>query len=462
MRPDLNKILKRFQPRSVLALTIESHRVAVTVVRRENGGFAAGVSVSIPVGADRLVADPAGTGAALVAELEKAGIRERRCAVCLPPAWALSASIDLPELDAADLRGYLELRAEREFSAPAAELRVAYAACVLPDGQRRATLAAVTAKRMDAVTAFLTAAGCRAVSISLALGGRIESPEPELLFLANSDRTDVIVAAGGGIAAFRSLPGPGGDAPFDPVAFSREVRITLGRLPEAFRPLIRCATFSGVSEAAGRLASELAGPLRQMGIEPSLPDSNDPPEAAVASAQRSLREQPVPFEFVVTEQGKWPAAFDRVNTSLGRRVGAGAFVAFVIAVVFLGMRSRTESRLVDEWSGMQSRVAELDGLQQKIRQFRPWFEPMPQNLQALEAVVGAFPERGEVWARSIQINENAKVTCAGSARTQPAFMALLDRLRAAKGLTALQVQQLRGDNPIQFSISCKWEARHDK
>jgi Tfp pilus assembly protein PilN len=109
---------------------------------------------------------------------------------------------------------------------------------------------------------------------------------------------------------------------------------------------------------------------------------------------------------------------------------------------------------------MRKNVGELEGLQQKLRQFRQWFDPAPQSVQALEAVAAAFPEQGDVWAKSIQLGEGSKVTCSGFARNQAGFDALRDRLRSRSDVTGLQVQQVRGENPVQFSVTYKWEP-HD-
>ena len=82
--------------------------------------------------------------------------------VRIPPGWALTASIDLPEVSAEELRSYLELCAEREFPVSVAELRLAHSPYTLADGKRRATLAAVPAKRMEAAGKMLAAAGRQA------------------------------------------------------------------------------------------------------------------------------------------------------------------------------------------------------------------------------------------------------------------------------------------------------------
>ena len=74
--------------------------------------------------------------------------------------------------------------------------------------------------------------------------------------------------------------------------------------------------------------------------------------------------------------------------------------------------------------------------------------------------MGAFPEGGDVWAKSIEIDENSKVTCSGFARSQGALLPVLDRLRGRPDVTEVQVQQMRGANPVQFTFTFK-SGNHD-
>ena len=115
-----------------------------------------------------------------------------------------------------------------------------------------------------------------------------------------------------------------------------------------------------------------------------------------------------------------------------------------------------ESSLNAEWAGMQGKVADLDKLQQRIRLFRAWFDPAPQSVQILETLDTSFPDQGDVWAKSVQINDGAKVTCTGSARNHAALVAFLDRLRKHPEISDVRLQQERGDTQVQFSIIYKW------
>ena len=485
-RLDVARLKKRLQPRSALALTLTADGIAVSVVRLRPDGEGHDVRAvrAVPVGAEDVFRHPEKAGAILGAALDAAGLREKRCAVCVPPAWALTASTDLPAVEPDDLRGYLELRAEREFPVALSELRLAHCPYALPDGTRRATLAALSARRLEAVEATLAAAGGRrAVSISLALGDTAAAeadPAPALGFLAAPGHTEVVVTAGGGVAALRSLPGPAAEgarpeegsallaaeappAAFDPVAFARDIRITLGRLPAAVGQGVRFARFGGDPAAAAALRRAIRDGLFRMGIE-SLEDEPSSGSSARgvdnATAERAaalrLRREEVPFEFVVAQPHRLEAVYTRYNTPLYRRVAAGLACLVLLPALGFFVRGQYEGRLASQWEGMRDNVADLDGLQQKIRRLRPWFDPVPVTVATLEKLFGQFSEGGDVWAKSIQVNAGGLITCTGFARNQKALLDLTGRLGDKKtGFNAVTLKSQRGENPIQFTLTCQ-------
>jgi hypothetical protein len=466
MKLDLDELKKRLRARGALAITIESAQILVNLVRDDETGAQPVPPLSIPLGEADVLKDPDNAGRELLAALGAAGIRERNCVVCVPPGWALTASTDLPEVSDEDLRGYLELRAEREFSINASELRLGYSAYALPNGQRRATLAALSSKKIEAVARMLEIANRRASSISLALDKCLSQPEAMLHILTNGNHADVVVTAGGGVAGLRSfaLPMSSSGATIDSTSFCRDVRITLGRLPEPVRQQIRHAAFSGPS--AEELCIRTRYDLLRLGIKS--PDGGvvaapeDPrSSSAVEAARRMLGGQPIPFEFVVPETKRWQELLQRVDSSRRRGLILAAAGLVVLPLLLLFIRSEIESHLQARWDAMADDVASLDAIQQKIHQFRPWFEPAPQGVQLLQSLALAFPDQGEVWAKSIQVADNNKVTCTGFAANQPALMGLLGRMRLRPDIIALQVQQIRGENPIQFSVTYQWEAQHD-
>ncbi len=473
-QPALTAIKKRVQARSALALTLTADRVLVSLVRRAGDGHVSVMPASpVVVGAEEIYRHPERAGAMLAAALEVAGLREKRCAVAVPPSWVLTASTDLPAVSPEDLRGYLALRAEREFSLPPAELRLGYCPYELPGGARRATLAVLPSRRLEAVETMLAAAGGRrAESVSLALDGGLTDTRSALHLVSDGARTEVVVTAGGGVAALRSLPGPvmghpvdgesGGEpVAFDAAAFCREVRITVGRLPSAVQESVRDVYFGGTREAAARVREEAGEGLRRMGFSLAEPDAGaEPVPAAQEAAVSLLRREPVPFEFIVPAPRRWEELLRRVNTPRGRRIAAAVLAVIFLPLFVFFLRARQESSLAAEWNAMDANVADLDALQQQIRRFRPWFDRTPAAVQLLESLFAAFPEAGDVWAKSIVI-KGTTVSCTGSARDQAALSALRERLRTRPDVSELHTQQVRGENPVQFTLSYRWTATHD-
>jgi len=463
------ELRKRLQARTVLAVTLESHRTIIELVRREGANTTSVQTFTLALGADELVGSAEKAGAELAAQFTAARIRERRCVVCVPAGWALTTSAEIPAISGEDLRSYLELQAEREFPMAVADLRLAHCPYTLPDGKQRATLAAVPARRLEALERMLAAAGCKAVSISLGLHPLMPSTDSPaaMHFVANGTHVDLVIAAGGGIAALRSLSGSArpSEGSFDAAAFAREVRITLGGLPDAVRQQVQEARFSGGEESAESLCIEIRQHLARMGVKSRVHRGEpgaDLPAVARAAAAQHLAQQPVVFEFLPPQINRWETLFARFDSSRRRWCVAAAVALLVLPVLIFFVRSRIESSLEAEWKGMSRSVEELEALQHKIRDFRPWFATTPQTVQLIDGLAAAFPESGEVWAKSIQLNEEGKVTCTGFAKSEAALGSFLERLRSRPDVSVLQRGQQRSENPIQFSVTYKWEPRDGK
>ncbi len=462
MNLNLNELKKRILPEAALAITLESDKFSAALVSQENGSREL---FSIPMGADTVTNDPEKAGKELAAKLSEAGVRQKRCVVCVPPGWALTASTELPEMAPEDLRSFLELRAEREFPIAGDEMRVSHSPYTLPDGQRRTTLAAVPLKRMDAVDKMLAEAGCRAVSVSLALDECLAEPKPALHFLANGTHTNVIVTAGGGVVSMRSLasPGPLPETPFDSSAFYREVRITLGRLPEPIRQQVREAYFGGSPASAKRLCDATADQLLQLGIESVGPDGVNGAashgESAVKAAQCFLRKQPVMFEFVVPEVKQWEVMLKRADLQGRKRLIAIVAGVIILPLLAFFVRGQIEGYYTRRWDKMKNTVADLTTLQNKIRMYQPWFQGAPVTVQMIDSLISVFPEKGDVWAKSIEMKDTGQIVITAFARTRAAELSLSDRLIALPGVTGVGTEDERGTNPIEFTIIFKYNPR---
>jgi len=272
----------------------------------------------------------------------------------------------------------------------------------------------------------------------------------------------------GGVAALRALEGAiedeGGRRGLQADRVAREARITLGQLPAELRGTVKHIRIFGPRELAQQLADEMELRFEPMGMKVEIVSGyapNEfgvslPPETPVSpafslAARRLADETPV-FEFLPPK----PSALQQLVTrySSGRLGSAGAVAAGVLVLVgSLFLFQQFELILLrSRWSAMSAKVQELDGLQQQIQQYRPWFDGSFRNLTILRQLALAFPEDGSVTAKTVEIRDGNTVTCTGTAQDNGALRRTLNQLRTADGVTDVKLQQLRGQAPMQFSF----------
>jgi len=103
-------------------------------------------------------------------------------------------------------------------------------------------------------------------------------------------------------------------------------------------------------------------------------------------------------------------------------------------------------------------VREVEDLQGRLKRFRPWFDDSVRGLLVMKTLTEAFPEDGAVTAKNVEIRDVGVVVCTGSAKDSTALLRTLDKLRAAREVTDVQVDQLRGKSPLQFTFNFRWDA----
>jgi hypothetical protein len=113
-------------------------------------------------------------------------------------------------------------------------------------------------------------------------------------------------------------------------------------------------------------------------------------------------------------------------------------------------------RLRAEWDGMSVKARELENLQQQIKRFRPWYDDSIRSLSVLRRLTEAFPESGDVTAKTIEIRDNGSVICTGTASDNTALLKALDKLRATPDIVEVHVDQVRGKSPLQFTFNVQW------
>jgi len=457
----------------LLGLALDGSRLDGVVLRRTNGSLQLQQTFSATLSLDPLTAAPELVGREIRNQLDAAGIRERRCVVGMPLKWILTAHTELPPLPEADAASLLQLEAERGFPCDIATLRRADSRCRLPGDKQYVTLTGIPNNQLEALEQVLSAAKLRPLSFSPRIAA-LQPPTSEgvLALVIGENHVSLQITSGDGVAALRSLEGAieleGARRTLHAGLVAREARITLGQLPAALRESVRRVRIFGPRDLAQALADEMELRFESMNLPVELvtayaPDEFGvqlPPASAVSAAfslaARLLAGQAPHFEFLPPKPTAWQRLATRYSSS--RLRSAGAIAAAIIALVgglFLFQEIQLV-RLRSQWSGMAAKVKELDGLQQQIRQYRPWFDDTFRSLSILRQLTLAFPQDGAVTAKSVEIRDGTAVNCSGTAADYTAFLRMMNQLRSAQGVSDLKPDQIRGNSPLQFTFDFHW------
>ena len=468
------KFARRKKLTGLLGLVLDGSRLDGVVLRRTNGSLQVQQSFSVTLSLDPLTAAPELVGREIRNHLDAAGVRERRCVVGVPLKWMLTAHTELPPLPEADAASLMQLEAERGFPCDVATLRQANSRCQLPGDKKYTTLAGIPNNQLAALEQVLAAAKLKPLSFSPGLSA-LQPPAANdgvLALAIGESQVSLQITAGGGVAALRLLEGAvepeGARRTLHSDLVAREVRITLGQLPAPLRESVRRIRIFGPRDLAQPLADEMELRLEAMGLQAELVAAYAPDEfgveippatpvsAAFSLAARRLAEQAPVFEFLPARPTAWQQMAARYSSSRLRTAGA---VAAGILVLVGGMFLFQEIQLLvlrSQWSRMSARVKELEGVQQQIQTYRPWFDESFRSLSIMRQLTLAFPEDGAVTAKTVEIRDGNAVNCSGTANDSAALLRMLNQLRGANGVTDLKVDQIRGKSPMQFTFDFHW------
>jgi hypothetical protein len=459
-----------------VALTFEGDRLEAVVVRRTNGSVELRQSMTGTLSLDSLTNDPQLVGREIRKLLDGAGIRERRCAVCLPATWALALQVRLPELPPEDLESFVQLEAERGFPYSPENLVLTDSRFRTPNGESYATLIAVPREHVRRLQATLSAAQLVPQTFSLgitALRPPVADPaEGVLVVVPGVQGVGILVAMGNAVLMLRVLESAyetiGASQQLQADSLLRELRITLGQLPTDVRSSLRRIVVVGGSEAAVELFEELqqrtaswnlrVEQVREYGAG-DLPlgvPAGTLVAPGVSLAVRHLAGRKTDFEFLPPRVTAWERLTAQYASKklVGSSVAAGVLAALV-ALAF-GIQQIRLNHWQGEWNSMATKVTELDAIQQQIRRYRPWFDESIRSLSVLRSLTRAFPEDGAVSAKSVELRGETAVICSGTARDQASLMATLDRLQTTPEFANVRLEQSSGQSPVEFTLNFQW------
>ncbi len=460
----------------LLGLSFEAGRVEGSIVRKANGGCDASTPFSFSLVGDIAKMDPQVVGEELRKQLDSCNIHERSCVVALPSDWVLSCQSEIPELPEEDIVGYLELEAERGFAYSTDELIICRSQFKSPSGLVHVTQIGVPRENVEHLEQVLRVARLTPVSFTIGLCagfGSSENAEPGVLNLVvNESSFGFFAETAGGVSVIRSLQLPPRNSENNDGEsldmMGRELRMTLGQLPAEVRTSLKVLRLIGDQSVANQLGQSLAQRSKSFGLELQRNklradfglqhghsgQTNVIPAMLLAAKYISGAKNDL--EFLPPRLSAWKQFSTKYSSKklVYTGVVAGAMVA-IVSIAFLIQQFQL-SGLRSRWSALRFDVESIERMQQDIKKFRPWYDDSMRHLSIMRLLTEAFPEEGTVIAKSLEIHEGGMVICAGTANDHASLLKMLDRLRVSTQISEVQVDQLRGKSPLQFTFNFQW------
>lgn len=471
---DLKNItsLRRQKANSLLGLALDGSRLEGVWLKRTNGSLQMQAAFSVVLSLDPMTNAAELVGREIRNHLDAAEIRERRCLLALPLKWALVAHAAVPELPEADRASFLQIEAERNFPCDVATLSTATSLVKTAAGQQ-ATFVGVAQSQVATLEAVLRAAQLRPEGFALGITALQSPGEAGVLALTiGEQQVGLQLTCGGGVAVLRTLEGAieveGSRRNINPKLIARELRITLGQLPEAVRDGLKQIRVFGPRDLAHQVADELQLRFESLDLKIEVVDAyaanefgvqlpaNAPVSAAFSLAAAHLAGRKPVFNFLPPRVSQWQQLTARYGTGKLRR--AGAIAGGVLGVVLLAFLVQQIQlwRYQSRWNGMKTQVEQLEKIQANIRTYRPWYDESLRSMSILRQLTTAFPEDGVVTAKTVEIRNANLVTCTGTARDNASLLRTLERLRAVGSVADLKVDRIQGKSPMQFTFDFRW------
>jgi hypothetical protein len=468
---------KKSRLSSILGLTFEGRRVSGIVVRRNNGKCEASAPFEFLLSVDPTRDAPETVGTEIRKKLDELSIHEKGCVVGISPESFLTLTTLIPEMPEEDVSSFLELEAERSFSIGLDELSVTQSRFKGAAGGSYSTQIGVSRVLVGHLQSALVSARLNPLSFSSGIAA-LPPPltgkdEGRITLFATESQITLLVSIGGGIATLRTFQLEAveekGIRRFATDNVGRELRITLGQLPPELSSSIKSLRLFGSPVATDALCEPLSSWCNARAIQfarvdaGSLFDGRDQfpvdaqPSPGLMLALRYLVGDPVAPEFLPPKVSQWRQLAGKYSSRKFIYAGSAAGGIGVLVVAAFLVQQLQWMSLSSEWASMQGKVRELEDLDAQVKRFRPWYDDSFRSLNMLRRLTEAFPEDSSVTAKTVEIRETGIVTCTGTARDHAALLKTLDQLRATKEVSDVQVDQVRGKSPLQFSFNFHWD-----
>lgn len=471
----MNKLLNKFAGRksqkhaSLLGITFEGGAMMAIELRRREERCETGAILRETLSQDVLSGNPELLGAEIRKILEDADVREKRCVLSLPLSWVYIIHQDIPEaLPEPDIENYITLQMEKKLPFSPEDVVVSSIHFEAAPAGRRAVITAVPVQHVRTLEKIMKAARLHMAGMTLGVAALADGDAGGfgVTFFAHQDGMDMVIGRGGKVYYVRSFPGAVSlekEEPFvDAEMIIREMRITLGRLPEEIRSGMKSYRILGETRLVDIIKKELNPLLSRMGLQfenkkqiiHGTDISGMASPQTCAAAMNALLGRPNHFEFLPPAVGRLEKMLGRFSSRRLFWLAAAGAALFLLAAFVFGIQAFILGRYERKWSAMEPDVRRVTMLQDKIRKYRPWHDDVIQSLSILREITKAFPEEGSIWVKSVEIRGMASLQMSGEAKSEKAWLAMLAKLRGNKAIGNLKVSQVKkGDGMLQFTIS---------
>ncbi len=458
--------------KSLVGIALVDGGMNVTLLARNGSGLKMQKCFFAPLSLDPLTNDPELVGREIRGKLDEQHIRESKCVVCVPFNWMLTQQIDLPELSEEDEKEYVNLHVEREFPFHPDDLSVAVSRFSGNENQR-ATIAAVPHKHIASLKKSMKCARLNLVGVTVGIASiqDINSKKSKVIIQGERSGIELVVVAGGGVAALRRLSNmfEDEDSEQDSLdSLTRDIRITLGRLSHELKDELREFYIVGDERVSQYLSESLGASADRWGM--SLATENGhrdylssssmavrlPFAPLLDSLSGYLTKGSAVFEFLPPRVSSLKQITQRIASRGNLCFGAAACAFLIITIAAFGYQHFQLTRLDSQWDSMADRVAGIEELQNNIRQFRSWYDYSAPGLSSIRTLVRAFPEEGSVWIKSLKIDDQSKVACTGFAHSNREWLNTIDRLQKMESVKDFQLKQFQGKVPLGFMVEYQW------
>ncbi len=457
--------------KSLIGIELEHGRMHVVKAARNGDGVRIKKAFSKSLSLDPLTTDPELFGHELRNHLNEADIRESRCIICLPLKWILKHRVEMPELSDEDRESFIALHAEREFPFTPEELSISTSDFSTVDGERYTNVTAIPLAYVRSIETACKAA--RLHPLSITFGFPRFSPEETnegILYLKKRDEgLDYFILDQQKIISFRWLENESEEdlqySQDTHESILREIRVSLNGMPLSIQKSLGKIHLCGNERWVSSFSESLQKFVTPLGIhtiqhdnpvlEPQkkIDESSHPLCGAIADY---LQNQKSEFEFLPPKVSKIQQWVNRVSSRGSLWLGGTAAAVLILGILVMLYQHFELSRLESEWNAIEKKVAEVETLQENVKQFRPWFNDSFPSLSAMQTLTQAFPENGTVWTKNVEIANISTITCSGFARDNRDLLLMLDQLNKDEQVKQLQVQQVQGESPIQFVFQYLW------